>query len=641
MRQIAFFTTDWNYELVGETLHGVSRYLEDHPDVDVRVFDCFSIDEENLEDFDIYEIYRLADLDRYDGAVVQTHQIVFREVANRLERILAKKGIPAVTVGTPLGSMPLIKTDDYEAFRRITGHVIQAHGAKKIWFLKGLEAFDGDAQSEARQRRAGFHDVCGEMGVQEKDIRILEGNWKTESGREAGRLILEAAEKPDALICANDDMALGAMAALREGGLKVPEDLIITGFDGIFSASLCNPPLATVDRNFQEAGYAAMDAVVRMAEGETIPPVVFNPMLPRLTGTCGCAGNEGAEMIRIKNRFYRQSQFIRHFYLTQDKIANAIFSSETLQDVMEAVEVHADVFGGRDLRIYLDERYHRSLTGGTTPEEEAAMADGHYTGRFLLAADSRERVARREKYEEVGNGWSQRKAKEGLPAWERLIQYYPLRFGRTMAGVLMLRGLCTAAEMNLHESIVNELMLGLEMVRQHQDLNRLNAQLNDLYVTDQLTGLNNRFGVARYGQPLFDSLLEAGQPVEFFFLDVDDMKGINDRYGHDAGDEALEAAAEALRRVSSGDSYLMRYGGDEFITIGRYSEEDRGERMRREMESLCRERKLPFRVEISVGQFIRRPGSSMTLDECLREADLRMYEVKKKRKREREAGRTP
>lgn len=641
MRQIAFFTTDWNYELVGETLRGVSRYLEEHSDVDVRVFDCFSIDEGNLNDFDIYEIYQIVDLDRYDGAIVQTHQIVFREVANRLERLLTQKGIPAVTVGTPLGEMPLIRTDDYEAFRRIAAHVIETHGAKRMWFLKGLELFDEDAQSEARQRRFGFRDECREKGIPEESIRILEGNWKSESGREAARLILEAGDRPDALICANDDMALGAVAALREGGLRVPEDVIVTGYDGIFSSALSNPRLATVDRNFSDVGYLAMDTVVRMARGETPARTTCNRTRDLMTGTCGCKGNQDAEIIRIKDRFYRQSQFIRHFYLTQDKIANSIFSAETLQDVMAAIEEHSDIFGGKDMRIYLDKRYFRSLAGLTTPEEEAGMADGRYSGRFLLTADSRERVSRSQEYREYGNGWSQRKAEEGTEAWERLIQYYPLRFGRTMVGVLMLRGLCAAADMNLHASIVNELVLSLEMIRQHQELNRLNARLNDLYVTDQLTGLNNRFGVARFGQPLFDSLSEAGQPVEFIFLDIDDMKGINDRYGHDAGDEALRIAAEALRTAGAPGTYLMRYGGDEFITFGPAQGERYAETLRKELERLSRERKLPFEVQLSLGRYVRPPESRMTLEDCLQEADLRMYEAKKRRKQEREKGPNP
>ena len=632
MRQIALFTTDWNYELVGETLRGVSAYLRLHPEVNVRVFDCFSIDEEDLEDLSLYEIYQLADLDQYDGAIVQTHQIVVKDVARRLERRLKAKGIPSVTVGVPLGEMPQVRSNDHESFYRITEHLIRTHGVKSLWFLKGPEQYDEGEQSEPRQRRLGFQDACRDFGIPEENIRFLEGNWKTYAGEEAGRQIAAAEKRPEALVCVNDDMALGAISALREAGLNVPEDILVTGYDGIFSASLCTPRLATVDRSFRDVGFQAMETVMAMVEGKKTDPVIYHRVQPVLTGTCGCRADTEAEVYRIKDQFYRQTRFLRQFYLTQDKIAGAFFSAQTLQDVMEAMEKYCGIFGADDLRIYLDERYYRSLHGRTTEEEEDRISRGEYSGCFVLTADSREHVSRNEEYRVVTTGMSQHKPREILPARARLSEYYPLSLGRTMVGVLMLRGECAAAEMNLHESIVNELVLSLETIRQRQRQNRLTEKLNDLYVTDQLTGLNNRFGIARFGRPLFDRLTESGQAVRFLFLDIDDMKGINDRHGHDGGDAAIRAAAEVLRRISRPGDYLMRYGGDEFIAIGPVGEEIPAGRVREELERICGERKLPFRLGLSMGMYIREPDSGMDLDACLQAADLKMYEAKKQKK---------
>ena len=636
MRQIALFTTDWNYELVGETLRGVLAFLEDHPDVCVRVFDCFSIDEQDVRDVNIYEIYTLLDPEQYDGAIVQTHQIVYRDVAGRLERQMRSRGIPAVSIGVPLGDMPQVRTDDYGAFYRITRHLAEKHQIRKFWFLKGPEYYDQDEQSEARQRRQGFQDACRELGIPENNIRFLEGSWKPASGEAAAReiLALPPEERPDALICANDDMALGALEALRDTEIRVPEDLAVTGFDGIFSASLSMPRLATVDRNFQSVGYRAMETVLRMIDGETPPPVVYNDMRECLTGTCGCRGNVEEEVNRIKGRFYRQTQFLRHFYLTQDKIAGRFFSARSLDDVMKAIEEYSGIFGCRDLRIFLDERYYRSMTGGISPKEEARMSEGKYSGRFVMAADSRKRIAGTGDYRVVSAGGTQSRMEEGRSAAERLIQYYPLSYGPTMVGVLMLRGFCEAADMNLHESLVNEMVLTLDNIRQHENLKRLNQKLNDLYVTDQLTGLNNRFGVARYGQPLFDRLRAAGEGIDFIFLDVDEMKEINDRFGHEAGDEALRMTAEVMRRACQPGDFLMRYGGDEFVAFGPAAERNAADRIFAELERIQSERDLPFRLSLSLGEFMCQPDSGLSLDSCLQSADLRMYEVKKQNKRE-------
>ena len=632
MRQIALFTTDWNYELVGETLRGVLDYLEQHPDVSVRVFDCFGIDEQVLTDTSIYQIYRLADLDQYDGAVVQTHQIVLREEAGWLGKALQEKGLPAVTIGVPLGDMPEIRSDDYEAFRHIAEHLVRYHQARKIWFLKGPEQYDIDERSEARQRRCGFQDACAELGIPEENIRYLEGNWKVYSGEAAAREILAAEDRPDTLVCANDEMALGAISLLRKEGIRVPEDLRVIGFDGIFRSSLCTPRLATMDRDFRGVGYRAMDTVVRMIEGEQVPPVIINGMRDMLVGTCGCRGDSEAEMIRIKGQFYRQTQFLQHFYLTQDKIASAFFSAKSVKDVMWAIEEYSSIFGGGFLRVYLDRRYYRVLTGEAAPEEEAELTDGKYSGEFVLAADSRRRIARDESCPRISAGDTQFRFEEGLQAEERLTQYYQMQFGKTMVGVLMMRGLCAAADMNLHESIINEMVLSLENVRQRQTLKRMNEKLNDLYVTDQLTGLYNRFGLARFGKPLFERLRAAGEEIAFIFLDIDDMKGINDRYGHEAGDEALRMTAEILRRVCGRDDYLMRYGGDEFIAFGPSGEPDPTLRIGEEAKKLLKERKPAFRLNLSAGRYICRPDQDEDLESCLQAADLKMYEMKKRRK---------
>ena len=631
MRQIAFFTADWNYELVGETLRGVEAYLQEHPDVRVRIFDCFGMDKDNIEDRYIYEIYGLADFSRYDGAIIQAHQIVLKDIPAELEKRVRESGIPALTIGTELGGLPLIRTDDYTAFRQIVSHLAEKHGARKLWFLQGLEQYD--ETGEAVQRRIGFRDACRDCGIPEENLRYLEGTWKAAAGEAAARAILEAEEKPDALVCANDDMALGAMSVLRDAGIRVPEEVIVTGFDGIFSSKLCTPGLATVDRNFSEVGYLALETIMAMIEGRPQPPEIFSQTLEALTGTCGCRRDEQAEVIRIKDRFFRQTQFLRRFYLTQDKFATAAFAAREPEDVMGALEKYRDIFGEGDFRIYLDEDYYNNMM--SEGESARELEDGQFSRRFVLAADSQKPVAWDGNHQRISVGGTQLREPEGDSQSSRMTIYYPLSFGNIMIGVLMLNGLSASAEMNLHESIINMIVFSLENIRQRKILNRLNRKLNNLYVTDQLTGLNNRFGIDRFGQPLFDRLREEGQEIRFLFLDIDDMKGINDRYGHETGDTAIRTAANILRKLCRPGDFLMRYGGDEFIAIGPADSRDPERLAREELRRV--EKSLPCPLGISVGTYVRKPDSTLGLDGCLKEADARMYEIKNLKKKEESA----
>ena len=634
MKQIAFFTTDWNYELVGETLRGVKAYLEQHPDVNVRVFDCFGIDTDTIVDPLVYRIYRLADLEKYDGVVLQTHQIVNREEVDQLYGKVREAGIPAVTIGVPLGDLPLVRTDDFHAFHRIVSHLVRQHGVRRLWFLKGLEQFDSSETGEARQRRDGFTAACRDLGIPGEEIRYLEGDWKTASGEAAARELLSLPEedRPEALVCANDDMALGVISVLQAAGVRVPEQIRVTGFDGIFSASLCSPRLSTMDRHFQSVGFRAMETVMNLIAGQEVPRVIYNAVRESFAGTCGCRTDEQKEMNRLRDRFYQQTQFLRQFYLTQDKLAGAFFASESLEEVMDAAEKYSDIFGGGFLRIYLDERYYRSMKGLTSAEEEEALADGNFSERFVMVADSRRRTALSGERQTIAVGDTQYRLREGISAENRLFQYYALRYGSIMVGVLMLRGLCAAADLNLHESIINELTLSLETIRQRLQLRRANEALNNLYVTDQLTGLNNRFGIARFGRPLFNRLTAEGHGVAFLFVDVDEMKMINDRCGHEAGDEALRATAEVLRRACDPGDFIMRYGGDEFVAFGPLGRTDRAGRVAGILEEVRKERNISFPLNLSTGMYVYRPDGAKSLDECLREADMKMYEIKKKKK---------
>ena len=155
-----------------------------------------------------------------------------------------------------------------------------------------------------------------------------------------------------------------------------------------------------------------------------------------------------------------------------------------------------------------------------------------------------------------------------------------------------------------------------------------------LYVTDQLTGLNNRFGVERSGQKLFDRLRAEGKKAAFVFLDVDDMKGINDRYGHETGDEALRISAEALRRICRPGDYLMRYGGDEFVAFGPEWPEDPAEKLDHVLKQICEERQIGFELHLSLGMYICGPDGPEDLKACLQAADIEMYQIKKQKRKE-------
>jgi LacI family transcriptional regulator len=164
---------------------------------------------------------------------------------------------------------------------------LQAEGHRRIAFIGGPVD-----NVEAQERLRGFRDAHREAG--RKPGPVMRGNFREESGFAAATLLLTKA-RPDAIFAANDAMALGCLQALRNAGLRVPDDIALAGFDDIPVARLLDPPLTTVGVPIAEIGREAIETCVKMVRGEiaTPPSVKFTPVLKvrassiRITGRAG------------------------------------------------------------------------------------------------------------------------------------------------------------------------------------------------------------------------------------------------------------------------------------------------------------------------------------------------------------------
>jgi len=193
-----------------------------------------------------------------------------------------------------------------------------------------------------------------------------------------------------------------------------------------------------------------------------------------------------------------------------------------------------------------------------------------------------------------------------------------------------MNGISQAAKLNLHESIFSFLEIAIENVRKKGLLRQLNDVLDNLYVHDALTGMYNRFGYERFASQTYETFLREDGGAQVLFVDMDDMKGINDRYGHEIGDAAIRAAADLIKRSCRAGDFMMRYGGDEFLVIASIREDGLAEALDGMLEGDAVG--LPCRLSLTVGRVQADDSAPRTLDQCVQAADAKMYEIKKKKK---------
>lgn len=620
--RIAFFTVDWNYELVETTLQGLKQYTQDHPNVQVCVFDCFGKDVDSSRSQSEYMVFDLPALQDFDGVLIEGNQIVLQSARAALARRVLAAGVPAVTIGCTVEGCTLFGMDNRLAQRDIAAHVIRAHGAKRIAYLTGI--LDNGCP-EGMQRRDGFLDACREAGIPEENIDILPCSWRTSDGFNAAQQWLRSGRPlPDAFICANDEMALGLIEKLHEKGCRVPEDVIVTGYDDVSSAELSSPRLSTVHCDYAQLNYAAMDTLIRKINGQETRQSILFPHDLILSESCGCG--LATPPAYTRDKYFRQTRFLKNFYLLQDRMAEQLFDAADLAELMNIVEQNHAIFGCDNVYLCINDFYFDDY------EKTQWEQDSCSFGRNMVLAACRKDGWTPDDRHQYARFPARQLLPDELLKDEPFLVFYPLHYNTYSIGYLVLDGISDAAKLNLHESIFNFLEIAIENVRKKCLLKQLNGELDELYVHDGLTGLYNRFGYKRFGEALFRQYLEKEGSAHVLFIDMDDMKGINDQYGHDSGDAALIATARVLRQVCLPGDFIMRYGGDEFMIIAAGSEKGLDQVILNALETDPEIAAMPFQLALSVGVIPASASDGRTLDDCLKLSDALMYEMKNKRK---------
>ena len=185
---------------------------------------------------------------------------------------ILSSGLPAMFVdndvlGEHAGS---VMSNNVESMATIVNHLYET-GRRRIAHISGHYS-----TRPGTDRLLGYRSELERLGLPAPPEYVVEGDFFHDSGYDAANLLLALSEPPDAIACASDSMAVGAMAAIEQAGLRVPEDIAVTGFDDAEYAASVVPALTTVRQDALGMGTAAGEAVLRMLEKPgTSPPVVL------------------------------------------------------------------------------------------------------------------------------------------------------------------------------------------------------------------------------------------------------------------------------------------------------------------------------------------------------------------------------
>ncbi|MCF2946728.1 LacI family transcriptional regulator [Paraglaciecola aquimarina] len=156
---------------------------------------------------------------------------------------------------------------DNEAAAKAAVNYLISIGHKRIAAITG----PSDVPS-SRKRTKGYKSALIEAGIEVEDVLQIEGEYDVKSGVDCAQKLLLLRQRPTAIFCFNDDMAIGAMQFLQQQGFKIPEDISVMGFDDINYAEYVTPSLSTVHQPLQEIGTACINLLLKQLNGEKVEP---------------------------------------------------------------------------------------------------------------------------------------------------------------------------------------------------------------------------------------------------------------------------------------------------------------------------------------------------------------------------------
>ena len=571
-----------------------------------------------------YNIYSLVNYSQFDGVVLLTNTICDEGEKAKIFSAVRSSGVPAVILdGEENSDFYNVRIDNSHAMREITEHMIQKHHVKTVNFISGPLT-----NPEAQSRYESFLQVMAENRLIVDARRIYFGEFRSIDGEVAAKQFLTSGMKlPDAIICANDAMALRCMGVLLENGVRVPEDVMVTGFDDTWSARNSSPALTTVSRPLYDAGYQACQLLLDVADGKEVEQNMTFNAFPVFTQSCGCTHQQETDIQSYKKKIAKTIETSHYDINMLNRMNSALADAETIEENMKIIGDYVEKLRCEKCYICLCDDWNSGVSSseyqvyGYTPTMSAPIA---WTKNGI---------------ESVESFHSSGMFPTPLKGGGHVSFFLPLHFGERCLGYYTIVDSDFPTKSMLCHMLMMSISNSIENIRKLLHLNNVIYELDRLYVIDPLCGIYNRNGFIREADKMYRQCIEKNEPLMIAFIDMDGLKIINDSYGHKEGDFALQRLALVIRDTCTGNQICARFGGDEFVILGSGCNENDAKALERSfMKRLAEINEIihkPYQLDASVGTYVSNVKPDVTLFNMITAADQIMYEKKKRKKTSR------
>ena len=645
MKNIAVLVYELTIEYNCTVLDGIVDFFEKKEDVNL-IISPVNIPLSNSSEFD-YQYWtsvKVLNSESIDAFIVITNSflsnISIDTLSEKLKKLCSK---PIVSISVPLNipGSKYIHVSCGKTYEQIIEHIVKVHKCTRIGFFTAAMTYSKDAE----ERFVAYKKALKKNHLDFNPEFVIDGDFTPGIAEEK---FLERFKSKDdipfqALLCANDYTAAGVQNALDKIGVKCPDDLLLFGFDDSEVALVCYPALSTINQSVDKSGNEAARMVYDILKGKQVGEYYTIQTTPVYRQSCGCvnpslhnttgidqSGNMILDGKRIKFRFENFSA-VSYTFTTIYGLLNQMDTSSNLSVYLEGLKYKYGLDNVSELSIVM---YKEPVLVGR--EDSFEMPDEakliFYSNKGIKVHKNyfdKEDYIFNPKKEVVPEEFFNRDCGRYIlvPLYNRKWNYGYIVFMFYSHNYSL---------MSIYGKILSNSLLqaysNFKNSRERDDLLEENKNLSISAKIDELSKLLNRRGFFEYGQKTINLSLSMDKEGCVFFCDLDGLKKINDNFGHDMGDSAIQLVAQVLKKVFRESDIVARLSGDEFGIIAPSFRLNNLENLRKkiaeENEKISRENNLPFILSLSMG-CAEYGHDRSNLSEILSKADEKLYEEKR------------
>jgi len=479
-------------------------------------------------------VYDLVEPRLLDALVIVDEGFFDKDTIRKLINCMQEQHKPVITLyGAYKGCFSILKHYD-TVFASLIRHVITEHHAQKLRLIAGNQSSE-----HTQNRERIFREVMSSSGLpltadsvsycDDWDGPVIETveRWCTEN------------DLPEAVICASDVMARAALDTLTAHGIRVPEDIIVTGFDGLPSVRYDYPDLTTCDQDQEGTATRIMRMISEAVRQRMTPYTAMERYQMRLAASCGCTEHARTDDHAMSRYFHASLETELYRMEETYNWADHILAAKTVDDFHR--QLCRSLPGSSMLALFEDEGNKRDNADSFFPLNENKAQQNFPVVRLHPQLD-----------EACGPG--EVLVVQSIHVGEAPIGYLTMRFGDEKVRR-------DAQTMSRAGRTLNLVFASLSLRSKHD---RIANRLNQMRLEDTMTGLMNLNGLSAYVNKQYAELSKKSIGASVYEITL--LNNIRNEFGIEAADRMAENTAKMLQQVNPGD-YVARISGKTFVVL--------------------------------------------------------------------------